>query len=63
MPGTVDLTGRRALVTGGASGIGAACAGRFAAAGTRVVVADRDEAGAERANGASFVLDGGWTAR
>ncbi|MCO7204471.1 3-hydroxybutyrate dehydrogenase, partial [Microbacterium sp. CnD16-F] len=30
-----DLTGRTALVTGGASGIGAACASALAAAGAR----------------------------
>ena len=41
-----DLTGRRVVVTGGASGIGAACARRFAAAGATVVIADVDEAGA-----------------
>jgi 3-hydroxybutyrate dehydrogenase len=35
-----DLTGRSALVTGGASGIGAACARRLAAAGARVTIAD-----------------------
>jgi 3-hydroxybutyrate dehydrogenase len=39
---TADLAGRRALVTGGASGIGAACARRLAAAGARVTVADLD---------------------
>ncbi|HLI36643.1 MAG TPA: 3-hydroxybutyrate dehydrogenase [Streptosporangiaceae bacterium] len=44
----VDLTGRRVLVTGGASGIGAACARRFAAAGAHVVVADLDSGGAQR---------------
>jgi 3-hydroxybutyrate dehydrogenase len=44
---TVDLTGRSAMVTGGASGIGAACARAFAAAGARVTVADVDASGAE----------------
>ncbi|MDR6865906.1 3-hydroxybutyrate dehydrogenase [Microbacterium resistens] len=38
----IDLSGRRAVVTGGASGIGEACARVFAAAGAHVVVADRD---------------------
>lgn len=41
-----DLTGRSALVTGGASGIGAACARRLAAAGARVTIADFNEDGA-----------------
>ncbi|MHA7282996.1 3-hydroxybutyrate dehydrogenase [Arthrobacter sp. TMS2-4] len=40
------LSGRRALVTGGASGIGAACARALAGRGAHVVVADRDGAGA-----------------
>jgi 3-hydroxybutyrate dehydrogenase len=40
------LAGRRVLVTGGASGIGAACAERFAAAGAKVVVADLNGTGA-----------------
>jgi 3-hydroxybutyrate dehydrogenase len=43
----VDLAGRTALVTGGASGIGRACAIRLAAAGATVLVVDRDEAGAK----------------
>jgi 3-hydroxybutyrate dehydrogenase len=46
--GTLDLVGRRALVTGGAGGIGRACARRLAAAGAAVVVADMDRAAAER---------------
>ncbi|HZC27253.1 MAG TPA: SDR family NAD(P)-dependent oxidoreductase, partial [Actinopolymorphaceae bacterium] len=41
-----ELAGRTALVTGGASGIGRACAVRLAEVGARVVVLDRDEAGA-----------------
>jgi 3-hydroxybutyrate dehydrogenase len=48
MPEPTDLTGRRVLVTGGASGIGAACAGKFAAAGAVVTVADLDATGAAR---------------
>lgn len=39
---TSDLTGRRALVTGGASGIGAACSRTFAEAGAHVTVCDID---------------------
>lgn len=45
----MELTGRVAVVTGGGSGIGEACAKRFVAEGARhVVVVDRDEARAER---------------
>jgi meso-butanediol dehydrogenase/(S,S)-butanediol dehydrogenase/diacetyl reductase len=39
--------GKVALVTGGASGIGAATARRLSAEGARVMVADRNEAGAK----------------
>ncbi len=42
-----ELTGRTALVTGGASGIGAACARELAARGASVTVADVDEAAAK----------------
>lgn len=45
---TIDLTGRRALITGGASGIGEAIARSFAAAGAQVTVADLNAEGAER---------------
>ena len=41
----IDLTGRTALVTGAASGIGAATVDRFLAAGAQVYAVDRDEAG------------------
>ncbi|QDP79003.1 SDR family oxidoreductase [Nocardia otitidiscaviarum] len=39
---TGDLTGRTALVTGGASGIGAACARQLAGRGAAVTIADID---------------------
>jgi 2-hydroxycyclohexanecarboxyl-CoA dehydrogenase len=45
------LEGRIALVTGGASGIGAATVRRLAAEGARVAVADLDVAGAHRVAG------------
>jgi NAD(P)-dependent dehydrogenase (short-subunit alcohol dehydrogenase family) len=58
----IDLGGRHALVTGGASGIGRATAQALLAAGAEVTVADRDDAGAGAASamGAGFaVLDVG----
>ncbi|WP_088320038.1 SDR family NAD(P)-dependent oxidoreductase [Kineosporia sp. R_H_3] len=48
----LDLTGRRALVTGGAQGLGEGMAQALAAAGATVAVADvQDEAGAKVAEG------------
>lgn len=44
----VDLTGRTALVTGGASGIGLACARRLARAGASITILDLDGAAAAR---------------
>jgi NAD(P)-dependent dehydrogenase (short-subunit alcohol dehydrogenase family) len=44
----VELSGRHVVVTGGASGIGRACALRFADEGARVTVADVDLEGATR---------------
>lgn len=59
--GQGSLSGRRAVVTGGASGIGAACARALAARGATVVVADRDEGGAsslaDELQGESWAVD------
>ena len=42
------LAGKIAIVTGGGSGFGAGIAKKFVAEGARVLIADRDAAGAER---------------
>ena len=46
-----DLAGRRAVVTGGASGIGLACAREFASRGAHVVIADLNGEAAEAVAG------------
>ncbi|MEU5516024.1 3-hydroxybutyrate dehydrogenase [Streptomyces griseoaurantiacus] len=60
-PAGPDLGGRRALVTGAASGIGAAVATRLATLGAHVVVCDVEADGAartaERIGGEALVLD------
>ncbi|QCB49281.1 SDR family oxidoreductase [Rhodococcus sp. PAMC28707] len=56
-----DLTGRSALVTGGAGGIGAACARMLADRGARVTIADVDEVAAKELaselHGESWAVD------
>ncbi|MFC9647077.1 3-hydroxybutyrate dehydrogenase [Streptomyces sp. NPDC056937] len=52
-PLSLDLTGRTALVTGAASGIGRACALRLAAAGALVRAVDRDGHGLDSLAGES----------
>jgi 3-hydroxybutyrate dehydrogenase len=61
LPGEHDLAGKRALITGGASGIGLACAHELAGRGARVIIADRDsdaaDAAATAVGGEAWVLD------
>ena len=48
-PGTLfSLAGKVAMITGGAGGIAAGLARGFAAAGARLVLADRDDAVSQR---------------
>ena len=58
---TSSLDGRRALVTGGASGIGLACVQRLAALGAHITVADVNGAAARRVadevGGAAWEVD------
>jgi 3-hydroxybutyrate dehydrogenase len=57
----VELDGRTAVVTGGGSGIGRACAARLAAAGAKVVVVDLDgdaaRSAADEVGGEAVELD------
>ena len=61
-----ELTGRRAIVTGGASGIGLACAEALAGAGAHVTIADLNgdaaRGVAERLGGDAWAVDLGDTA-
>jgi meso-butanediol dehydrogenase/(S,S)-butanediol dehydrogenase/diacetyl reductase len=61
MADVFDLRGRRALVTGGARGIGAAIVRALAGAGAHVAIADLDRAAAQalagEVGGAAFAID------
>ena len=54
-PTLLDLSGRTALVTGAASGIGASCVERLVAAKASVYAVDRDEEGLSRFAGVGAV--------
>ena len=55
-PALLDLSGRTALVTGAASGIGAACVDRLATAGAKVFAVDRDAERLDRFGDAQGVV-------
>src|SRR3990167_9925034 len=57
---TINLSGKSAIVTGGAKGIGQGIAYRLAEAGAKVLVADLDEMTAQRS--AQELTSKGWTA-
>ena len=56
-----DLTGKRVLITGGASGIGLACAHEFATRGAHVIIADLNadaaSSAASEVGGEAWVVD------
>ena len=56
----VDLSGKAAIVTGGAKGIGQGICLRLAEAGAKVLVADMDEATAQQT--AEEIAGRGWSA-
>ena len=59
-----QVEGKVAIVTGGASSIGAACAATLAREGAKLVVTDLDDAGRRavvEGIGAELVIDGGMT--
>jgi 3-hydroxybutyrate dehydrogenase len=66
LTGSAGMAGRRAIVTGGASGIGLACAEALAEAGAHVTIADLDGAAAasvaDRIGGEAWTVDLGDTA-
>lgn len=60
LSGLFDLSGKAAIVTGGAKGIGKGIAYRLAEAGAKVLVADLDESSAQTT--AQELTKNGWTA-
>jgi NAD(P)-dependent dehydrogenase (short-subunit alcohol dehydrogenase family) len=60
LPDLLDLSGRVAVVTGGAHGIGRACCARLAEAGALVVVADLDDTAARAGTAGGARLTAAW---